>query len=98
MIYKISVDYQRSGSTSFDSRYEELSAAIIGQACKDYRVSIRRILKKHDDKLALLMKEDVECFFRSSWFSMMSDLNGEALMKRLYEMEFFLWRKKFQTR
>lgn len=89
---------QKSSFTPSDSCFEELIAAIIGQACKDYRVSIRRILKKHDDELALLMKEAVERFFHSAWIDAMSDLDGDALMKRLYEMEFFLWRKKFQAR
>ena len=45
---------------------------------------------------ALRMKADAEKFFRSAWFTMLCDLDGEALMKQIYDMEFHVWKRRFQ--
>ena len=58
--------------------YKELANAIIIQAVKDYRDT-------SDDKSAQHDKRSIEKFFRSNWFSILSDLNGELLLKKLKE-------------
>ena len=98
MNLELSADWQGAGSidTTCDC-YEELVIGIIRQACKDYSVSVYRLFRDHDDKLAQTMKADVEQFFHSEWFHTLYDLDGGILLKRLYEMELFKARKRFQT-
>ena len=65
--------------------YKELANAIIVQAVKDYRDAVERLHYTPDDKSALCDKRSIERFFRSEWFSILSDLNGELLLKKLKE-------------
>ena len=65
--------------------YKELANAIIVQAVKDYRDAVERLRYTPDDKSALHDKRSIECFFRSEWLSILSDLNGELLLKKLKE-------------
>ena len=65
--------------------YKELANAIIAQAVKDYRDAVERLHYTPDDKSALHDKRSIERFFRSEWFSILSDLNGELLLKKLKE-------------
>ena len=57
--------------------YGALALAIIEQACIDY---IKAIKKKDDIDLSRL-----EHFFRSQWFTFLTSLDGEYLMKLLRE-------------
>ena len=83
--------------------YQSLVNAIIVQAVKDYRKSIR-FLKHHphtpdldNDPQQNALREKIiknenerdatERFFRSGWFEMLSSLDGEVLLKKVYEME-----------
>ena len=65
--------------------YKELANAIIVQAVKDYRDAVERLRYTPDDKSELHDKRSIEKFFRSNWFSILSDLNGELLLKKLKE-------------
>lgn len=65
--------------------YKELANAIIVQAVKDYRDAAERLRYTLDDKSAQHDKRNIEKFFRSNWFSILSDLNGELLLKKLKE-------------
>lgn len=65
--------------------YEELANAIILQAVKDYREALRLLSMNPNDKSAQRDKTSIERFFRSEWFSILTDLNGELLMKKLKE-------------
>lgn len=65
--------------------YKELANAIIVQAVKDYRDAVERLRYTPDDKSAQYDKRSIEKFFRSNWFSILSDLNGELLLKKLKE-------------
>ena len=97
MSLALSSEWQEAtGTNNHDDCYTELAAAVVKQACKDYRAAVHRLLREHDHEAALRMKADVEKFFRSEWFTMLSDLDGEALMKRIYDMEFHVWKRRFQ--
>ena len=87
---------EATGAGNHDDCYTELAVAVVKQACKDYKTAVHRLLRDHDHEAALRMKADVEKFFRSEWFTMLSDLDGEALMKRIYEMEYRVWKRRFQ--
>lgn len=52
--------------------YEELANAIILQAVKDYRLT--------DDEREL---QEIERFFRSGWFGVLSKVDPELLIKEL---------------
>lgn len=52
--------------------YEELANAIVLQAVKDYRL--------HDNEQELAR---IERFFRSDWFSVLTNVNPEILITKL---------------
>ena len=52
-----------------------LADAIILQAVKDYRTAL-----KHDERRR---KREIEQFFRSGWFRLLTELNGEVLIRKL---------------
>ena len=54
--------------------YEELANAIILQAVKDYRLT--------DDEREL---QEIERFFRSGWFGVLSKVDPEFLIKELWK-------------
>lgn len=65
--------------------YQSLANAIILQAVKDYRESIRLLEMNPNDKMAQREKRSIERFFHSNWFSILTDLDGELLLKKLKE-------------
>lgn len=54
---------------------QELANAIVSQACEDYRSALRR--KKYTDIC------DIEDFFRSEWYKMLTTIDGEYLIDKL---------------
>lgn len=66
-------------------QYENLANAIILKAVADYRRAMKLLEQRKNYKPALKMKKDVEGFFRSEWFSVLTQINGETLLKRLSE-------------
>lgn len=54
---------------------QELANAIVLQACEDYRSALRR------KKYAAMC--DIEDFFRSDWFRMLTTVDGEYLIDKL---------------
>lgn len=64
---------------------ENLAHAIILQAVRDYR-DVSKILKKYPKhELSLKMQEEIEDFFLSDWFTVLTKLDGEALLEKLRE-------------
>ena len=68
-----------------EESYEMLSAAIVEQALRDYRIAKKNIKKDYDVALARERIRDVEKFLKSSWFGMLSDLDGRKLLELLEE-------------
>lgn len=58
-----------------DKSVYNLTNAIILQACKDYRTAL-----KWDDRVTI---REVERFFRSEWYKMLTTINGEFLIDKL---------------
>lgn len=56
--------------------YEQLAQAIVTQAITDYKRS-----KNYE------MKQSIENFFRSEWFMVLTDIDGEKLIKKLRREE-----------
>ena len=64
---------------------ENLAHAIILQAVRDYR-DVRKILKKYPKhELSLKMREEIEEFFLSDWFTVLTKLEGKTLLEKLRE-------------
>ena len=55
--------------------YEKLAEAIILQAVKDYRKAL-----KHDERGR---KREIERFFRSEYFTVLTNISGEMLIQKL---------------
>lgn len=63
--------------------YRNLADAIIIQAVHDYRRSVQQLIRKPYSAKALHDKQDVEDFFLGDWFQVLSDLDGQELLKKL---------------
>jgi len=59
-----------------DRNYGELANAIVLQAVKDYREA----LKNEEGKITIL---EVETFFRSNWFKLLTNIDPEMLIEKL---------------
>ena len=62
--------------------YQALANGIIEQAGKDYRAALKT-LRRHPDKAAMATAMEVECFFHSSWFAVLTDIDPDYLIERL---------------
>ena len=68
-----------------ESCWEDLANAIVLQAVEDYRKA-RKVLKKYpDNREANDMIRDTESFFRSDWFGVLTEIDGEYLLRKLKE-------------
>lgn len=64
-------------------QYESLANAIILQAVKDYRKALKKHHKRPKYEPAIKTIAEVENFFRSHWFEILTNLDGETLIKKL---------------
>ena len=64
---------------------ENLANAIVIQAAEDYRRALKTLKGCSKDKDAIAVKEECERFFQSDWFTVLTTLNGEWLMRKLKE-------------
>ena len=63
--------------------YESLANAIIVQAVKDYREALQR-LDRHPEKNDYKAEvKSLERFFCSSWYQILTDLDGNLLMRKV---------------
>lgn len=63
--------------------YEKLAAAVVMQAVKDYRKALRACRKSPPSHYVKSQREALERFFRSDWFLLLTDLDGEMVLERL---------------
>lgn len=63
--------------------YENLANAIILQAVKDYRMALRSLKVNPRNRTAQADKAEIERFFRSQWYSALTDVKGEMLIRSL---------------
>lgn len=63
--------------------YENLANGIVLRAVEDYRDALRELRINPSYPNALRTVSDVERFFRSGWFSVLTSLDGVVLMERL---------------
>ena len=63
--------------------YQNLANAIVLSAVKDYRDALKRLNKKPNNKLAADERDDIERFFRSGYFAILTEIDPEYLIDRL---------------
>ena len=65
--------------------YQALALAIVAQALKDYQ-KVKHYLEKHPGcEWAKTEMREIEFFFQSDWFDLLSSLNPEIIMKLLQD-------------
>ncbi len=67
------------------TNYENLANAIILQAVKDYRVALKCLTANPRNRDALADRDEIERFFRSQWFAVLTSVDGEMLIRSLKE-------------
>lgn len=65
--------------------YERLANAIVLQAVDDYRRALRAVKRNPSNKNAIDEALNIERFFRSGWYSTLTSIDGEYLIRRLQE-------------
>lgn len=65
------------------TNYENLANAIVLQAVKDYRMALKSLKANPRNRTAMADKEGIERFFRSGWFSVLTSVDGEMLIRSL---------------
>ncbi|HIT12804.1 MAG TPA: hypothetical protein IAB54_01405 [Candidatus Scatomonas merdigallinarum] len=65
--------------------YERLANAIILQAVTDYRAALKQIRRNPKNQEAIDEAMRVESFFRSGWYSQLTAVDGEYLIRRLQD-------------
>ena len=63
--------------------YEDLANAIILQAVKDYRMALKSLKANSRNRAAQADKAEIERFLRSQWYSALTDVKGEMLIRSL---------------
>ena len=66
-----------------DDNYQDLASAVVVQAAKDYRRALKRLVKfpsNHNTKQEI---KQLEAFFRSDYYQLLTSLDGELLMDKL---------------
>ena len=63
--------------------YEELANAIVVQAAEDYQTALRQLRQNPSYGEALRVKDEVERFFRSKWYTALTTVDGEWLIAML---------------
>ena len=65
--------------------YERLANAIILQAVTDYRSVLKKIRRNPKNKDSVDEALRIESFFRSGWYSQLTAVDGEYLIRRLQD-------------
>ena len=63
--------------------YENLANAIILQAVKDYRMVLKSLKSNSRNRTVQTDKAEIERFFRSQWYSALTSVDGEMLIRSL---------------
>ena len=63
--------------------YESLANAIVLQAVADYRAALKKIKRNPKNKEAVSEALQIEKFFRSQWYQVLTSVDGEYLIRKL---------------
>ena len=65
--------------------YERLANAIVLQAVNDYRIALKAVKRNPNNSIDLDNALQIERFFRSGWYSTLTSVDGEYLIRRFQE-------------
>ena len=65
--------------------YEALANAIILLAVKDWRKAVKTLKKRPWSSEVRQTKEECERFFLSDWFTVLTDADGDYILRKLKE-------------
>lgn len=65
--------------------YEKLANAIVIQAAKDYHTARRKLKRNLRNQDAAAEVDSIERFFRSQWYTVLTEVDGELLIRKLRE-------------
>ena len=65
--------------------YERLANAIVIQVAEDYRAALKRIKRNPKNRDAVDEALQIERFFRSGWYQVLTSVDGEYMIRRLQE-------------
>ena len=65
------------------TNFENLANAIILQAVKDYRMALKCLRANPKNRTARADKDEIDRFFRSQWFKVLTSVDGEMLIRSL---------------
>ena len=63
--------------------YERLANAIILQAASDYRRDLKKLKKNPQNRDVMNEVLQIEKFFRSPWYQVLTTVDGEFLIQKL---------------
>lgn len=63
--------------------YERLANGIVLQAVADYRAALKAIKRNPGNKEKISEALQIEKFFRSPWYQMLTKVDGEYLIRKL---------------
>lgn len=66
-----------------ENPYEKLANAIVLQAVSDYRAALKKVRKNPKNRDAIDEALQIEKFFRSEWYQVLTAVDGEYLIDRL---------------
>lgn len=62
--------------------HEELAKMVVLNAVQDYKSALKRVKKEPNDAYAKHTIFECELFFRGEWFTALTELNGERIIKQ----------------
>ena len=79
------IPWRNNGAAQQDP-YTDLASAIVAQAAKDYIKTLRKLWKKgmtiQAKRKLILEKLELERFFHSAWYEMLTDLDPDSLLAK----------------
>ena len=88
-LFRVEVTTLVSRRTELSENYASLAAAVVSQACRDYEAIIVGLFFQKDPKkrfTLIRLKEEIEFFFTSPWYEMLTDIDGKKLIQRIREI------------
>ena len=68
-----------------DDPYENLANAIVALAANDYLTALRKLKRRPGNKAAMADAMELEHFFRSGWYGVLTNVDPDYLIRKLRE-------------
>ena len=72
-----------SFQTTIENQFDYICKRAMDDERKDYMKALKKLKKYPRDAEAKQTRNDCESFFRSSWYSTLTSVDGELLMRKL---------------